>query len=157
MKTCIYIYNVNVLCMYIWSSRCPFLEPLPRAARNAGAAQPQGLPGRRGPFKGAGRGGRGSATWPLIGWRDECRPHDSEGGGGEGSSGAADWLSPRSACGPFKGAKRPLPGAVGLWSPEVLELLRVWGFSGSGAAGTGPAGLCQEGSRPRGRAPRPSG
>lgn len=151
MKTCIYIYNVNVLCMYIWSGRCPFLEPLPRAAQNAGAVHPQGLPGRRGPFKGAGRGGRGSAAWPLIGWRNECRPHDSE------------VVEERGVAEPLIGCRRAEP-AVPLRerSGHYRERLgcgarRFWSLSGSGAAGTGPAGLCQEGSRPRGRAPRPSG
>lgn len=47
------------------------------------------------------------------------------GGGGEESSGAADWLLPRASCGPFKGAERPLSGAaVGLRSPEVRRLPR---------------------------------
>lgn len=79
----------------------------------------------------------------MIGRRKERRRYVSsepeEAGGGGAGSGAADWLSLSSACCPFKGAKRPLPGAVGLRSPEVRGLPRSRSGAGATAGRPGAA------------------
>lgn len=114
---------------------------VPCAARSPGRTEP---PSRDGAPDGSrdpppprptaghllGRGGRGSAAWPLIGRR----------GGVEESNAAADWPSPRGGCGPFKGAvgcgaaaEPALGGEPGAGAQAGGDSAGGRGASGSGA------------------------